>query len=197
MANPTKWYGMKYPDGELVGLLFRFARPESAGLTAVDVGCGAGRHVRLLDELGYAAVGLDSDPKMVEQARHNGVAASAGDVAAFRPEPPPHLVVAWGLMMLVKDAPAIIGSWRPAVVIADWRSENNDCLNWPGNQPQADGSIILGQPGHTLDGQRYFFHRLEQCELPGYRRVHWQRLAKTTSAERNEWYQTVHRRSSG
>ncbi|MDD4891188.1 MAG: class I SAM-dependent methyltransferase [Phycisphaerae bacterium] len=194
MANPAKWYGMKYPDGELVGLAFRFARPSGPGLSAIDIGCGSGRHVKLLADLGYAALGLDNDPKMVEQAIANGQQAQVADLTTFRPADRPHLAVAWGLMMLVSDAPKLIAALAPQLVIADWRTEHNSCLRWPANEQLPDGRVLLRQPGHTLDSQQYFFHTLAECEIPGYERVYWQRLTKTNDAEVNDWYQTVHRR---
>lgn len=195
MSNPTKWYGLKYPDSDLVGLVFRFARPSAPGQPAIDVGCGPGRHVKLLAEVGYDACGLDNDPKMIEQATANGQSARVADLITFRPAEPPGLVVGWGLMMLVPDAPALLAAWQPGCVIADWRTEHNTCLTWPGNQKLPDGRTLLSQPGHTLDGQQYFFHTLVECEIPGYQRVHWQRVTKTTAGETNDWYQTVHRRA--
>ena len=194
MANPQKWYGMKYPDSELVGMLFRFARPTEPHQTAIDAGCGPGRHVRLLLDLGYSACGVEADEKMVEMARQNGLEVHHARLEEFRPPAPPDLVVAWGLVMLVPGATRIIADWKPKTVIVDWRCADSQCASWPGNAVQPNGSILLRQPGHTLDGQTYFFHRLEDCELPGYERIHWQRLTKTTAAETNDWFQTVHRR---
>jgi SAM-dependent methyltransferase len=194
MANPQKWYGLKYPDSELVGLAFRFARPPSAGLAALDAGCGPGRHVQFLAELGYRATGIDSDPKMVELARQNGVEAVQADFHQFKPAERPHLVVAWGLVMLARSTPAILASWQPELIIMDWRSEGNRCLTWRGNERTPDGAVVLRKHGHVLDGQKYYFHSLVECEVPGYKRLHWQKLTKATEDESNEWYQTVHQR---
>jgi SAM-dependent methyltransferase len=194
VANPQKWYGMKYPDSELVGMLFRFARPAGPGLAAIDAGSGAGRHVRLLLDLGYAAVGVDADEKMVELARQNGLDVRHARLEEFHPPASPDLVVAWGLMMLVPGGPQIIAEWKPRIVVADWRCDDSECAHWKDNQVQSNGAIRMRQPGHTLDGQTYFFHRLDECELPGYERIHWQRITKTTAGETNDWFQTVHRR---
>jgi SAM-dependent methyltransferase len=194
VANPQKWYGMKYPDSELVGMVFRFARPTEPGATAIDAGCGPGRHLRLLLDLGFSACGVEADEKMAELARQNGLDVHHVRLEEFHPSAPPDLVVAWGLVMLAADAARIIAGWKPKIVIADWRPADSQCAHWPGNEVQANGAIRMNQPGHTLDGQVYFFHRLDQCELPGYERIHWQRLTKATAGETNDWFQTVHRR---
>ncbi|MBP7736747.1 MAG: methyltransferase domain-containing protein [Spirochaetes bacterium] len=51
-----------YPDENLVRLLRKNPLLESpAGLTAVDLGCGSGRHLRLLADLGIPeAIGIDT-----------------------------------------------------------------------------------------------------------------------------------------
>ena len=196
--NPSAWRGLKYPDSELVGLLYRFARPGRdvpAGAAALDVACGPGRHVRLLQELGYDALGLDADADMVATARANGVPVEHVDAAAYPPVAPPALVVCWGFMMLVPQGRALIASWRPQLVIADWRTPGNDCYRWPINQRQPDGGLRLSRPDHTLDGQVYYFHTAETAQLPGYERVWCQTLTKLAGDERHEWLQTVHRRT--
>ena len=194
MANPVKWVGMKYPDSDLVSLLYRHARPSPAnrGAAAVDVGCGAGRHLRVLEDLGYAAIGLDSDPTMCRQARQNGFSVEELDAREFRPGAPLALAVGWGFMMLLRDGPALLASWAPAIVVADWRSHGNSCLRWPGNQAQPDGAVLLRNPGHVLHEQTYYFHELDACQLPGYRRIAWQQVTKRSAEETNEWFQTVH-----
>jgi len=44
--------------------------------SVVDVGCGTGEHVRLLAELGYKAVGIDSSSKMIGYAKQKKIAAA-------------------------------------------------------------------------------------------------------------------------
>lgn len=41
----------------------------TAGPKAIDFGCGAGRSTRFLRELGFDAIGIDSSPDMIRQAR--------------------------------------------------------------------------------------------------------------------------------
>lgn len=199
-TNPTVWRGLKYPDSDLVGLIYRFARPgrdvPGDAPFALDVGCGPGRHVRLLDEVGYRAAGIDADPEMCACCRDNGVHAVLADAAAYQPPEPPALVLCWGFMMLVPDGPEIIARWRPQIVIADWRTPQNSCFQWPGNEAMAGhpGWVRFRNPGHTLDGEIYRSHTLADCAIPEYDRLHWQQITRSTEGECNDWYQTVHRR---
>lgn len=164
---------------------------------AIDVGCGPGRHTALLQELGYQALGLDADEEMCETARANGVPVVHADLTVFSPPTRPRLVVCWGVMMVVPEAPAIIAAWQPEIVIADWRTAGSSCFRWPENEPLAGrpGWTRLRRTGHPLDGCTYRSHTLDECEVPGYRRIHWQRVTRVMQSERNEWLQTVHVRS--
>jgi SAM-dependent methyltransferase len=199
-TNPSAWRGMKHPDSDLVGLVYRFARPgrDVCGdrPRAIDVGCGPGRHVRFLNEAGYRAYGIDADPEMCACCHDNGVEAILTEARDYRPPEPPALALCWGVMMLLPDCPDIVARWRPQLVIADWRTRGNSCFDWPGNEPIASrpGWVRLHHPGHLLDGDEYRSHELSECEIPGYERIHWQRVARQTADEQHEWWQTVHRR---
>jgi len=200
MKNPAQWRGMRYPDSDLVGLVFRYAKPgrdlPDSAPRAIDVGCGNGRHVRFLNEVGYRAFGIDIDPQMCETARDNGVEVLQIAVEQYRPVEPLGLVLCWGVMMLVPQIPEIVAGWNADVVIADWRTPNNSCFHWPGNVPLPDrpGFVRLNQPGHILHGCEYRSHQLSECQLPGYERIHWQLVVRETADEHHEWWQTVHRR---
>lgn len=201
MENPAAWRGLKYPDSDLVGLLFRFARPRrdlhQDNPPAVDVGCGPGRHVRLLNEIGYRAVGIDNDPEMCAAARENGVEVLQVAVEEYRPAVRPALVVCWGIMMLQPRVADIVAGWEPDIVIADWRAPSSSCFHWPDNTPVPGrpGWVRLCRPGHVLHNCVYRSHKLSDCRIPGYELVHWQRSVRETAEERHEWWQTVHRRS--
>jgi SAM-dependent methyltransferase len=197
VANPAAWKGLRYPDSDLVGLVYRFALPgrhvRVAQPRAVDVACGPGRHVRLLNEVGYKALGIDSDAEMCRTATENGVDAILADVSSYRPAEPPSLAVCWGLTMLIRSLPDLIAAWQPEFIILDWRTPANSCLQWESNQRLDSGAVRLNRPGHVLHGQEYFFYDLPGCQIPGYERLHWQRVTRSTHEECNEWFQTVHR----
>ncbi len=60
---------LAYPDENLVRLLRTElnAKPSLADEPAVDLGCGTGRHLKLLAELGFKSiVGLDSSPNAIQ-----------------------------------------------------------------------------------------------------------------------------------
>lgn len=198
VANPVAWRGLRYPDSDVVGLVFRFARPgrdfDTPQPRAIDVGSGPGRHVRLLCELGFEAYGIDRDAEMCQTAQENGVATVLGDIAEFTPPEPLDLALCWGFAPLVSDAPRLMARLGARIVIADWRTGENSFVTWAGNEPLPTGGQRLCNPGHILHGQVYHHHAAAECELPGYDRIHMQRVTRSDANERNDWYQTVHRR---
>ncbi len=197
--TPRVWQGLKYPDSDLVGLLYRHARPgrdvPAEGARAIDVGCGPGRHVKLLSDLGYLALGLDSDEEMCTIARNNGVEAVCGPAEHYHPPQPPDLVVAWGFMMLVARGPQLVANWGPRIAIVNWRTPANTFFGFPGNIVLPSGAVRIQRPDHTLHGQEMFAHDLPACQIPGYQRVHDQLVTKTVDGEHHAWYQTVHRKN--
>ncbi|NLX15035.1 MAG: class I SAM-dependent methyltransferase [Phycisphaerales bacterium] len=198
MANPPQWLGMKYPDSDLVGLLYRYARPvRDTRMTALDVGCGSGRHLAVLRDLGYQAIGIDNDPVAVDNAEHNGLDAVLGDASAYNPPIPPDLVVGWGFTMIVPCAQDILTGWSPGLVILDWRSRNNTWAHYVDNEWLSDGRVRIVKEGHILNGLVYRLSTPDECEIPGYERIRFQTVTKQDGVECNEWYQTVHRRLNG
>ena len=52
----------KYPDDRVVAHVIRFLRSSTTkvcNFKAIDIGCGAGRHIKLLNDLGFDAYGID------------------------------------------------------------------------------------------------------------------------------------------
>jgi ubiquinone/menaquinone biosynthesis C-methylase UbiE len=63
---------LQYPDENLVRLLNKFLR-DTGTMTAVDLGCGSGRHLRLLAEIGIARIiGLDASHEALLVSRKTG-----------------------------------------------------------------------------------------------------------------------------
>ena len=62
--------------------LWRFPPPGEPG-RIIDVGCGRGEMLALLEREGHEAVGVDPDPDMVEVCRDQGLQAVAGDGIHF------------------------------------------------------------------------------------------------------------------
>ncbi len=196
MMNPKKWLGMKYPDSDLIGLLFHHARPASdqPNQSAIDVGCGSGRHLGILRDLGYRAIGIDNDPVAVANARKTGFDAVVCEASDYSPDTTPSLVVAWGFVAIVPKAESIIARWEPECVILDWRTHNNTFAHWKENERLDDGRELINKKGHILNGMIYRFFDRDDCQLPGYDRIALQTVTKDKDGDRAEWYQTVHRR---
>ena len=55
-------------------------RPPSGGGLVLDVGCGNGRFLKLAEEMGWLAEGIDLDPVAVKTARERGFAARCGTI---------------------------------------------------------------------------------------------------------------------
>jgi SAM-dependent methyltransferase len=87
----------------------------ATGARVLDAGCGTGRVALRLSELGYACVGVDLDPSMLEVARGRGpeIPWYEADLASLRlpDEAPFDLIVAAGNVM-----PLVAAGTGPAVV---------------------------------------------------------------------------------
>lgn len=72
---------------QLVGLLARTV-PWRSGLRALDVGCGAGRHMAALERAGARAIGLDLSAGLLRQARQaSGAPLVRADMRALPVRP--------------------------------------------------------------------------------------------------------------
>jgi SAM-dependent methyltransferase len=199
MSNPQQWQGMKYPDSNLVSLIcVTIPKDErTRSKKAIVAGCGAGRHIRLLYELGFFSYGIDNDPEMVKLAEANCGNAFYQDVLEYIPRTKPFVVVAWGLFMLCPKAAVAISKWGAEYIFSDWRTPYNSCCYWARNKKDNDDDgIVLANPSSHLDGLKYYFHYYQDCNIPGYEIISMQTVSVKRGADDvNEWFQTVHRRT--
>jgi SAM-dependent methyltransferase len=79
LAHVGEAGGTIHAEAELVADLCRH------GGTVLDAGCGTGRVTWRLVELGYAVVGVDSDPRMLSRARDDPRGRRVGMTHARRP----------------------------------------------------------------------------------------------------------------
>ena len=83
-SRPDHPLNTDLPDANLVAWQQRGLLPDSAGRSALDIGCGLGRNTRWLAARGYRATGIDLSPYAVQRARERSAKSSAsyleGDV---------------------------------------------------------------------------------------------------------------------
>lgn len=118
--NPAQY--LKFAGPRLrpaVDLLSRVAVEQPA--TVYDLGCGAGQTVALLAARfpGAKITGIDSSAEMLDAARrsfpeHHFV---VGDIAAFRPMPPAHLIFSNAALQWLPDHPRVFSGLLDALKI--------------------------------------------------------------------------------
>lgn len=93
-----------WPDENLVRIL----KPLTPG-SALDLGCGSGRHLRLLLDLGYSPVfGLDTSAQAIQLCKKaepkaqcqklDTISGNKVDIFKFNPDIMLDLIVAWGVL---------------------------------------------------------------------------------------------------
>lgn len=110
--------------------------PRKPGARAVDIGCGHGRHTRLLSELGYHVDAIDTSAHAVEAARQYADAAQTADMTALPfPDDTFDVAIAYGVFYYAsrehhKQAAAEMrrilrpggGGFATIRTIRDWRA---------------------------------------------------------------------------
>lgn len=86
--NYSKYYDLLYQDKNyqaevdyISSLLKRFS-PESKSL--FEMGCGTGKHAKMLADKGFDVYGIDISNSMLEQAKELGVKCEIGDARYYR-----------------------------------------------------------------------------------------------------------------
>ncbi|HEX6739957.1 MAG TPA: methyltransferase domain-containing protein [Vicinamibacteria bacterium] len=116
--------------------------PAREGGRLLEVGCGGGRALRVLEELGWAVEGLDFDPDAVESARRRGLNVRQGTLAeAGYPEDHFHAVVMSHVIEHLPDPRALLRECRRVLA--------------------SDGTLVVITPnagswGHALFGPHWF-----------------------------------------
>lgn len=197
IVNPKKWYGLKYPDSDLIGLVMKFAKPNKNDI-AIDIGCGTGRHIKFLNEIGYNAFGIDADKNMIEACKNNGVEAYLSTLENFKTNKKIKLAIGWGFSMVVPKSMNIsktIPKNIPAdYIILDWRTKNNSFNHFENNIILSENEVIINKEGHVLNGLSYTSFNQEECILEGYEIIASQKVTKELNCEINEWYQVVYKK---
>lgn len=86
--NYSKYYNLLYQDKNypeettyILNLIKKFA-PDAAKI--LELGCGTGKHAKLLEQNGFDILGVDMSETMLEEAQKMGVNCQLGDVRFFR-----------------------------------------------------------------------------------------------------------------
>ena len=80
-------------------ILSRFVIPASPpGARVLDVGCGAGTFLKVAQDAGFAARGIDVSPSAAAICRSKGLIAQSGDFLAHRPSTPYDIVTFWDVL---------------------------------------------------------------------------------------------------
>ncbi len=168
-----------WPSEALLSLLARHApRGNRGAMTALDLGCGSGRHALLLAQLGFGRViAVDPNAQSLEQARRRCQQAHAGvelvragaDSLPLRPASV-DVIVSWGVLFVLggprqtraalDEAARVL---RPGgLLIADWRTADDD-LKRGARQVQPDTFALPADAPAALAGAIYSFWTREQA----------------------------------
>lgn len=90
-------HALNYPNESVVRFLVS-NRDKLNAKTMLDIGCAAGRHMKLAAELGYEPQGVDSSPEALEQAGQYGPVVLADMTALPFPDDHFDVVVALGTL---------------------------------------------------------------------------------------------------
>lgn len=97
LLHTQRRHALNYPAEPVVRFLV-MARDKLGASTMLDVGCGAGRHMKLAAELGLEPHGVDASVEALRQAGQHG-AVKEGDMTALPYEDESFdVVVAWGTL---------------------------------------------------------------------------------------------------
>lgn len=107
-AEVLRKHQLLYPDERVVSFLARRfpASSHNQKRRALDIGCGSGRHVKLMLDYGFQTWAIDSASEateMVHSSFHNNPLFREVILGDFRKDIPPltfHAIVAWGLLFL-------------------------------------------------------------------------------------------------
>jgi len=169
---------MGFPDSVLATLVGRHIRDlriaddtNSHRYSAVVLGCGGGRHVKMLLDMGIQNVmGMDSDPDMVSQCLKHSVPVRCTDITK-EPVPQCHTVIAYGIAMVIPNLNLILARTCADQIIVNLRTPADPLVNLI-QAPQVYPECVEGEilcPGHTLHELYYYLYA--DMHIPGYRQV--------------------------
>jgi SAM-dependent methyltransferase len=166
-----------YPDERVVSFLARRFPPNSGNESklALDVGCGSGRHIKLMLDYGFQTLGIDYIPESIqivestfsEHGRFKGV--TLGDFRNHKFQHQFDAIVAWGVIFNAPP-PEIVSSLRVlgqlltpnGRMLVNFRTKDN-YLYGKGKQIESD-CFILDERAGSYKGACYTFTDLAEVE---------------------------------
>ena len=183
MLHSLQRHQLQYPSEDVVRFLAR-AKQENAQ-TFLDVGCGAGRHLKLAQELGYTPTGVDSSPVAVKHAQQAGHTAEVATMTKLPFDDDSFdAVAAWGvlyyatppeLLEALTELHRVTRSWCLANfrTTRDWRCGLGEQLG--------THTYRMRMPGEAEDGMTLTFLAAAQLSrLVGYTGVGVELSERTT-----------------
>ncbi len=171
-----------YPDENLVRMLQRYLRKsvKERSLKAVDLGCGSGRHLKLLSELEISVIiGIDNSFNALRICRDNYTSCllQSDNMNIPLKDNSVDIVIAWGSLHYnhKKELPPMIDEiyrvMRPeGVLLATLRSENDTVMKkgkhldnnvWQTDLNDIEGSIVSFYSEKELTGHFSVFPRMQ------------------------------------
>ena len=80
----SMYYNLLYKDKDYAAEADYIAHLLRNAKTVFEMGCGTGKHAKLLTSKGYKMFGIDLSKTMLEQAKALGIDCEQGDVRTFR-----------------------------------------------------------------------------------------------------------------
>lgn len=174
-AAITRLKTLLYPDTDVVRLVSRYRSQigDRVG-RALDIGCGSGRHVKLLIEKNFHTVGLDFSTAAVDVANETFSNVPGFEKvlhADYRTYDFPHrfdVVLAWGVVFLVPPSQMIANLKRmlelctdEGVVLFDLRTKDNWFYGL--GQEIEEDSFMLDHRAGPYEGLLYSFFTPERA----------------------------------
>jgi len=169
----------KYPDDRVVAHVIRFLRSSTvqpSNLTAIDIGCGVGRHVKLLDDLNFDAYGIDYADNVATVVTQQFPSIKPdniyhGDYRNYNFSKKFDLILMWGTVFRCKKSQVIFNLLRlkellnqNGQLILNFRSKNNWFYGL-GEKIEED-SYFIDERGKEYAGYIYsFFEKSEIDEM--------------------------------
>lgn len=185
----------KYPDDRVVANVIRFVhslKKSDLILRGLDVGCGVGRHMRLLQDLGFDAYGIEYASNVCDIVLSNFPTLKAaniycGDYRFYDFEFSFDLIIAWGVIFQSKKSSVLANLLKlkqilnpKGQLIVNFRTRNNWFYGL-GEEIEKD-TYLIDSRGENYEGYIYSFFDKAEVEA-----IFSKAKLKPVSIEQLQW----------